>query len=124
MPPLRGTSRTIWVNTSMLASYTALLTVVLVAPLADADVPADVFKAEPLVWEGDLSVRMMDGLHLFVERKIDEAIKPLPHYWLLLFDTDSDYAASIEPNRKRFAHMIGAVDPFVSSDSPRMERFG
>ena len=31
--------------------------------------------AQPLTWEGDLSERMMDGAHRFVERKIDSAIE-------------------------------------------------
>lgn len=101
-----------------------LLTALLAAPLADAAVPADSFNAEPLDWEGDLSVRMMDGLHLFVERKIADSIKDRPKYWQRSLAPDSEYSASVEPNRKRFAQMIGAVDPFASRDNPRMERFG
>ena len=30
---------------------------------------------QPLTWEGDLSQRMMDGAHRFVERKIAESIQ-------------------------------------------------
>src|SRR5262245_19150600 len=36
---------------------------------------------EPLTWDGDLSERMMDGAHLFVERKIDESIVNRLQYW-------------------------------------------
>jgi len=32
---------------------------------------------EPLDWQGDLSERMMDGAHRFVERKISESIHEL-----------------------------------------------
>ena len=36
---------------------------------------------ELLTWQGDLSERMMDGAHRFVERKIDESIGNRQRYW-------------------------------------------
>ncbi len=36
---------------------------------------------QPLTWEGDLSERMMDGAHRFVERKIAESIEGRQQYW-------------------------------------------
>lgn len=77
---------------------------------------------EPLIWDDDLSVRMMEGLHAFVQRKITESIRYRPQYWNRAMTSGDDYAASIEPNRKRFRQMIGAVDTRIAS--PRMERFG
>lgn len=81
-------------------------------------------EGELLTWEGDLSEKMMDGLHVFIERKIADSIKHRRQYWQRNLDSAADYTLSIEPNRQRFARMIGAVDPRVSSDHPRMERFG
>jgi dienelactone hydrolase len=51
---------------------------------------------QPLTWDGDLSTRMMDGAHQFVERKIAEAL-----------------AARPKPDRDRLRQIIGAVDPRV-----------
>ena len=34
-----------------------------------------------LTWEGDLSVKMLDGAHKFIEEKIDEAISNRPKLW-------------------------------------------
>jgi dienelactone hydrolase len=67
---------------------------------------------------------MMDGLHVFIERKIADSIKHRPQYWQRNLKSAADYTASIEPNRQRFAQMIGAVDPRINRDHPRMERFG
>jgi len=76
---------------------------------------------EPLDWEGDLSVRMMDGAHRFVERKIAESLAQRPKYWKRDLSSPAAYEKSIEPNRARFRKIIGLVDerlPVV------MERFG
>src|SRR5271170_7499801 len=98
------------------------LGVIFWATLAGAAVAADALQDEPLVWEGDLSVRMMDGLHVFVERKIAESVKHRPQYWNRSLNPGGDYAASVAPNRKRFRQMIGAVDLRVRN--PHLERFG
>ncbi|MFO1484691.1 MAG: dienelactone hydrolase family protein [Verrucomicrobiaceae bacterium] len=60
---------------------------------------------KPLEWpEADLSARLMDGAHVFVERKIDESV-----------------AKRGVPDRERFKTMIGAVDARLPA---AMERYG
>ena len=76
---------------------------------------------QPLTWEGDLSERMMDGAHRFVERKIDEAIRGREKYWTRDFSSREAYEQSVEPNRQRFMKSIGVVDPRVPV---ALERFG
>ena len=61
---------------------------------------------QPLTWDGDLSVRMMDGAHRFVERKIAESIAARARF--------------APPDRSHLLHIIGAVDPRVP---PALERF-
>jgi hypothetical protein len=56
----------------------------------------DVGRADE--WEGDLSVRMMDGAHRFIERKIAEAAVA---------------RAKTTPDRERFRKITGVVDPRV-----------
>jgi len=108
----------------MLLNLYATLTLLLAAPLAGPDAAADGVAGEPLVWEGELDVRMMDGLHRFIEWKIAESVKHRSKYWQRALGPGKDYAASVEPNRQRFRNMIGAVDRRVSEKHPRMERFG
>lgn len=76
---------------------------------------------QPLDWQGDLSERMMDGAHRFVERKIGESIEMRQRRWKRDFSSRQAYEASVEPNRQRFRKIIGVVDPRLP---PRMERFG
>jgi len=68
----------------------------------------------PLEWQQeDLSERLMDGAHLFVERQIQQSRAKRARFW-----TSETSAAE---NRQRLREIIGAAD---SRLPPRMERFG
>ena len=77
--------------------------------------------AKSLDWQGDLSVRMMDGMHRFIERKIDESIAKRPQFWNRDLSSPEAYEKSIAPNRERLKRVLGVVDPRVPV---RMERWG
>ncbi len=89
---------------------------------------AHAFSAEtlpgtaPLDWpEEDLSERMMNGAHAFIERQIDESIDSRKPFWNYDLSSPEAYAKSVEPNRERFRRMIGFVDERAG---PGMEFFG
>ena len=65
--------------------------------------------------EEDLSGRMMDGAHRFVEAQIAQAREKRQKYW------PARAREAIEDNRQRLREIIGAVD---RRTAPRMERFG
>ena len=71
--------------------------------------------------EEDLSGRMMDGAHRFVERQIADTQSRLGRFWK--YDRSSSLAwnASVQANRDRLLEIIGAVDERLPS---RLERFG
>ena len=75
----------------------------------------------PLTWEGDLSKKMMDGAHRYVEQKIAESIQARQKYWKRDFSSRIAYEKSVESNRRRFSTIIGLVDERVPVV---MERFG
>jgi hypothetical protein len=80
---------------------------------------------KPLTWPetgGELSDRLMNGAHAFVDRQIAEAQGKRKQFWSYDFSSPEAYLKSIAPNRERFKKMIGVVDPRVSP--VRMERFG
>ena len=95
----------------------------------------DVFPgSKPLTWEGDLSVKMLDGAHLFIEKKIDNSIASRAKYWKRDMSSGDAYEKSVEPNRKRFMKYIGVVDknePLISYNvgfpekypAPSMQKF-
>ncbi len=75
-----------------------------------------------LEWpEADLSGRLMDGAHRFVERKITEAPAKRETLWARDISSPEAYAKSVEPNRVRFRTIIGAVDPRLPA---AMEQYG
>jgi dienelactone hydrolase len=66
---------------------------------------------EPLTWTDDLSVRMMDGAHRYIDRKIDESVRTRQRHWTRETSSREAYEKSVEPNRRRFLEKIGVVDP-------------
>lgn len=77
---------------------------------------------QPIQWpEADLSTRLMDGAHAFVERKIAEAPARRAQFWARDLSSAEAYEKSIAPNRERFRTIIGAVDRRLA---PSMERYG
>src|SRR5437899_531016 len=79
-------------------------------------------QTKPLEWEeSDLSARLMDGAHRFIERQIAESVQKRTQFWSRDFSSPAAYAKSVQPNRARFQTIIGAVDSRLTA---RMERFG
>ncbi len=81
---------------------------------------------KPLTTEGDLSVRMMDGAHRFIEKKIDESLIERSKFWTHDFSSPESYKASIEPNRIRFMKYIGVIDkslPFNNFNTALADKY-
>lgn len=78
-------------------------------------------ETRPLTEEGDLSKKMLDGAHRFIERKIDESIEKRAKLWKRDFTSIDAYEKSIEVNRSHLKQCIGVVDP---RSTVNMERFG
>ena len=75
----------------------------------------------PLTEDGDLSKAMLDGLHRFAERKIDESVEARAKLWNRDPSSREAYEKSIQANRESFRKIIGVVDPRLPVT---MERFG
>jgi len=69
----------------------------------------------------DLSTAMLDGLHRFAERKIDESVATRAKFWKRDTSSREAYEKSIRANRESFRKVIGIADPRVPVT---MERFG
>ena len=59
---------------------------------------------------GDLSSKMLDGAHKFIEEKINQSIVNRLKLWKRDFNSREAYEISVEPNRKRFIKCIGVED--------------
>lgn len=97
------------------------LLVLSLSPLAVQ--PADTLPGtKPLEWpEPDLSGRLMDGAHQFVERKMVESLPRRSSFWTRDFTSPGAYLKSVQTNRSHLLVMIGAEDPRLAA---RMERYG
>ncbi len=73
-----------------------------------------------LTLEGDIAAKLVDGVDRFLLRKIDESEKQRDKFWKRDFSTASAYRKSIEPNRKRLAHILGVRDKRVPFDAPEL----
>ena len=71
--------------------------------------------------EEDLSGRMMDGAHRFVERQIADTQARSGRFWKYDRSSPAAWNASIEANRDRLREIIGVVD---SRQPPAVERYG
>ena len=88
------------------------------APLKPVPLPG----TGALAWaEADLSERLMNGAHAFVERAIAESVERREAYWARDFSSPEAYVKSVAPNRERFQAIVGAVDPRLPA---AMERYG
>ncbi len=79
-------------------------------------------RTKPLSWkEKDLSERLMNGAHKFVERKMVEAAQQRARHWKRDASSPQAYAKSVAANRQRLRTILGVVDARLPA---RMERFG
>lgn len=65
---------------------------------------------KPLTWNGDLSAKMLDDAHKFIDEKINESIANRTKFWKRNFGSRQAYELSVEPNRRRFMKIIGVED--------------
>ena len=78
-------------------------------------------NAEKLTWKDDLSVRMVDEIHLWLDKKLEESVGARQKYWQLNHSSAKAYRTSVESNRAEFKKLIGVTDERLK---PHMEEYG
>ena len=109
-----------WLRTMSLAGIVGLWS------LCGGVIEADEFGpplpgTKPLTMTGDIASELVAGVDRFLLKQIDESRAKRAAHWKRDFSSPKAYTASVEPNRKRLAHILGVRDPRVSFDKP--ERF-
>src|SRR5688572_8674248 len=98
---------------SRLPAWITAVTLLAVSSAARAASPEALPQTRLIDWpEEDLSGRMMDGAHQFVERKIAEAVRNRIEFWK--FDPSNMMAWREEANPELLRRAIGAVDPLLA----------
>jgi len=79
-------------------------------------------QTAPLDWpEEDLSTRLMDDAHQFVEKQIATAAETRGRFWKFDRSSAAAWEAALLENRERLREICGVVETRLP---PRMERFG
>jgi dienelactone hydrolase len=73
-----------------------------------------------LTTEGDIASQLVEGVDRFLLREIDRSIERRAVHWKRDLSSAEAYNRSIEPNRKRLAHILGMRDPRVPFDAPEL----
>jgi dienelactone hydrolase len=74
----------------------------------------------PLTWTDDIASRLVAGVDRFLLRELDRSAEGRAKYWKRDTSSAEGYDASIEPNRKRLAHILGVRDARVPFDAPEL----
>jgi len=71
---------------------------------------------EPLTWTDDLASRLVDGVDRFLLQKLEASPAQRAQHWQRDFSSPQAYEKSVEPNRRRLAHIVGVRDPRIAFD--------
>lgn len=75
---------------------------------------------KPLTVEGDIASEMIDGVDRFLLREIEQSVELRAKHWKRDFSSPEAYNASIEPNRKHLAHILGVRDARLPFEAPEL----
>ena len=99
---------------AVLALVVALATVACsigtAAPDASDDKNPPLPGTKPLTVKGDIASELVAGVDRFLLREIDKSVARRAAHWKRDFSSTEAYNKSIEPNRKRLAHILGVRD--------------
>ena len=70
---------------------------------------------KPLTMTGDIASDLVAGADRFLLKQIDAAAGSRERYWKRDLSSVQAYEASVEPNRRRLAHILGVRDAAVPS---------
>jgi dienelactone hydrolase len=81
-------------------------------------------NTKPLTEEGNLSAKMVEGMHKYLDREIAASAKTRDGLWQLDKSSPGAYAKSVAPHRESFKKMLGLVDARVPAQMDRVSEVG
>jgi dienelactone hydrolase len=91
---------------------------------AAADAPDDratpLPGTKPLTMKGNIASELVAGVDRFLLKGIEKSVARRAAHWKRDFSSAEAYTRSIEPNRKRLAHILGVRDRRVPFDAPEL----
>lgn len=71
----------------------------------------------PLTTTGDIASELVAAVDAFLLGELNQSVERRARHWKRDTSSAEAYAASVEPNRKRLAHILGVRDPRVEFDA-------
>src|SRR5947199_7847139 len=108
----------------MMKSLVAVLALLTSSALATAEEknPVDINTlpgTKPLEMKGDIASELVAGVDKFLLKQIEKSVEERAKFWKRDFGSPEAFNKSIEPNRKRLAHILGVErDARVPFDAP------
>ncbi len=98
--------------------YVWIWSAVLLCPAATEGRGAEAWPTEypgtgALTWTDDVASRMVAGVDRFLLRELDSSVAGRAAFWQRDLRSAEAYAASLDPQRRRLAHILGVRDPRV-----------
>lgn len=100
-------------------SMLAILILLFVAQ-AEAAEPEVLSGTKKLELQGDIAATMVEGIDRFLLRELAEAPAKREKLWQRDFSSTAAYLKSIEPQRKKLAHILGVRDKRQVFESPEL----
>ena len=75
----------------------------------------------PLTLEGDIASHLVAGVDQFLLDELAASVAKRPAYWDRDFSSHEAYVKSVEPNRKRLAHILGLRDSRTAFDGLQLD---
>jgi len=88
--------------------------------VATAQPPTWISGTKSLTLEGDIASYLVAGVDRFLLSELEKSIDRRGRHWIYDFSSQDAYNASMEPNRKRLAHIIGVRDERIPFDAPEL----
>ena len=76
---------------------------------------------KPLTMTDDIADKLVEGVDSFLLKQIDESTKNRAKFWNRNFSSANAYQESVEPNRRRLAHVLGLRDPLSSNTADQTD---
>tara|TARA_B100000614_G_scaffold19727_1_gene15937 strand:- start:410 stop:2659 length:2250 start_codon:yes stop_codon:yes gene_type:complete len=76
---------------------------------------------KPLTLEGDIASHLVTGVDQFLLDELAASVAKRPAYWDRDFSSHEAYVKSVEPNRKRLAHILGLRDSRTAFDGLQLD---
>jgi dienelactone hydrolase len=103
-----------------MAIFTTCALVMVCSAKTVAQPPSRIAGTEPLTLEGDIASHLVAGVDRFLLGELEKSVERRKRHWNYDFSSATAYSASVEPNRKRLAHIIGVRDKRIGFDAPEL----